>query len=103
MELILKKTVGKNSYNFVVQGNNLHELLMESQKLSFNDIYKCGCCESDSLILSAHVAQGYKYTEVKCLKCKATLTFGCKKDDPNTFYYRRNDNKELEWKPFKKD
>ena len=104
MELIIRKTIGKNNYNFVVQGRNLHELVMESQKLSFNDIYKCGCCESENLVLSAHVAKegGYKYTEIRCLSCKATLTFGQKKEDPDTFYLRKTEDKKFDWKEFKK-
>jgi len=100
MELILKKTIGKNTYNFVVQGINLHELIMESQKLSFHDLAKCGCCGSENIILSAHVAQGFKYTEVRCLECKSSLTFGQVKASPDTFYYRKNDDKKLDWKKY---
>lgn len=103
MELIIKKTIGRTNYTFVFEGKNLYEVITESQKLSFGDIPKCGLCGSESLVLSAHQAQGkYKYTEVKCLKCRGSLNFGQKKEDPDIFYLRKNDQKEYDWKAFEK-
>lgn len=102
MKLLIKKVIGKNNYTFEFEGRNLHEVIMDSQKLSFNDVKECGICKSDLLILESHIAQGYKYTSIKCLKCNASVTFGQKKDDPDTFYLRRNEDKTIEWKEFKK-
>lgn len=102
MQMYINKQVGKNKYVFVVEGDNLHQVVMESRKLSFYDVHKCGLCGSDELYLSAHVAgkKGeYEYTTINCNKCKATLTFGQTKADKDVFFLRRNDKKELDWKP----
>jgi len=100
MELIIKKIIGQTVYPFTVSGKNLHECVMESQKLSFPHILECGICGSDDLYLSAHVAEGYKYTEVRCNKCRAELTFGLRKDDPDVSFFRKNDDGSLAWKKF---
>lgn len=101
MEMIIKKQIGKTQYTFVVEGKNLHEITMESKKLSFYDVPKCGLCGSDNLFLTAHVAQKkFKYTEIRCAKCKATLTFGQTQEDPDTFYLRKNEQGEYDWKPY---
>lgn len=101
MELIIKKQIGKNQYTFIFEGKNLYEVITESQKLSFDDVPRCGKCSSDNLILSSHQAQGkFKYTEIRCLDCRSSLTFGQKQEDPDTFYLRRNNNKELDWKAY---
>ena len=93
MQLIIKKTIGKNVYPFTFEGKNLHEVVMESKKLSFYDVPKCGLCQSDNLVLSAHVAQGkFKYTEIRCLDCKGQLTFGQTQEDPDVFYLRKDKN-----------
>ena len=93
MKLTIKKQIGKNSYPFTFDGKNLHEVVMESKKLSFYDVPKCGLCQSDNLVLSGHVAQGkYKYTEIRCLDCKGQLTFGQTQEDPDTFYLRKDKN-----------
>lgn len=105
MQYFSKKKIGRQIYTFVSEGNNLYECIMESQKLSFGDIDKCGKCPSDNLILNARFAQKqYKYVEVKCLSCKAALVFGCTKQDPNTFYLRRNKKtKQYDWKEYNPD
>ncbi len=101
MELIIKKTIGNTNYTFVFEGKNLYEVITESQKLSFGDVKTCGICSNSNLVLSAHKAQDkYKYTEVKCLKCKASLNFGQKTDDPDVFYLRKNEDKKLDWKAY---
>lgn len=101
MKINEAKQIGKRKYNFQFEGKNLFEALLEAQKLSFNDVLKCGVCGKDNLILNARKAQDkFKYTEIKCLDCKASLTFGQKQDDPDTFYLRRNDKKELDWKAY---
>ena len=100
MEMFIKKEVGKNVYTFVVEGKNLHQMVMESQKLSFGNVKKCGCCGKDNLILNARVAEGFEYTEVKCLDCKASLVFGVPKKEKDTVYLRKNENKEYDWKAY---
>ena len=102
MKLITTKKVGKNEYTFEFEGENLHECIIESQKLSFPDLYKCGVCSDDNLRLNAYVTKegGFKYTQVLCNKCRASLTFGQTKADPDVFYLRNADGK-FEWKEFK--
>lgn len=103
MEMTIKKRIGKETYTFIVTGKNLFELVSESQKLSFNDVDKCGCCGADELYLNTRIAKDkYKYTEVKCKKCHATLTFGQTQENPDVFYLRKNDDKELKWAVYTK-
>lgn len=102
MQMFINKQIGKNKYTFVAEGENLFEMVMESKKLSFQDVPACGLCKSDNLYLSAHIAgkKGeYEYTTINCAKCGATLTFGQTKADKNVFFLRKNDNKEFDWKP----
>jgi len=103
MELTIEKRIGKTVYPFTFTGENLHEVIMESQKLSFPDVDKCGLCGSDDLYLSAHVAQNkHKYTEIRCNnpKCRAELTLGRRQDDPNTMYLRKDESGKPIWKAF---
>lgn len=101
MKLIINKQIGNKTYSFEVEGRNLFECIMESQKLSFSDIPKCGLCQSENLILNARLAQGkFKYVEVKCLNCKGQLTFGQKQDDADTYYLRRKEDKTYDWQKF---
>ncbi len=99
----IEKKVGKRNYEFTVEGENLHEAVMESKKLSFYDVHKCGCCGSDDLVLDAHVAKGkFKYTTIKCNKCRASVNFGQQQEDSNIFYLRTRDKvdgtgKEVDW------
>lgn len=100
----IEKKIGKKVYEFTVEGENLYEAVMESKKLSFYDVHKCGCCESDDLSLDAHLAQNkYKYTTVKCNKCKASVNFGQQQENPDVFYIRTRDDgkggKVADWKP----
>lgn len=102
----IEKKIGKNSYEFTVEGENLHEAVMESKKLSFFDVHKCGCCGSDDLSLDAHVAQKkFKYTIIKCNNkdCKASVNFGTQTENSDIFYVRLRDKvdgtgKEIDWK-----
>ena len=100
----IEKKVGKRTYEFTVEGENLHEAVIESKKLSFYDVHKCGICSSDDLVLDAHVAQEkYNYTTVKCNGCKASVNFGQQVKDTDVFYIRTRDKadgtgKEADWK-----
>ena len=105
MKLLTSKTIGKNRYTFESEGANFHEVVFESQKLSFPDIPKCGKCDSDLLVLGARKAGNdneYEYTYIKCLKCKAELTFGQKKKG-DVFYLRKDDNGAYDWKTYDKE
>lgn len=99
----IEKKVGKRNYEFTVEGENLHDAVMESKKLSFYDVHKCGCCGSDDLVLDAHVAKGkFKYTTIKCNKCRASVNFGQQQEDSNIFYLRTREKadgtgKEVDW------
>lgn len=96
---VLKK-IGRKSYTFRFDGRNLMENLRdESNLLSFPDVHKCGLCESDLLTLGYRKTKsdGFEYIFVKCMKCRAELTFGNKKEDDNCYYLRKDDNKQLEW------
>ena len=101
----IEKKMGKRIYEFTVEGTNLHEAIIESKKLSFYDVDKCGLCSSDDLILDAHVAQEkFNYTTVKCNSCKASLNFGQQLKNDDVFYLKtreRSDGngKEFDWKP----
>ena len=108
MKLITTKKIGKRDYTFEFEGENLFECVMESQNLSFGDMYKCGKCGSDNLRLNAD-RRGEKkipYTEIKCNKCGATLTFGRRTDNDKVFYYRNIEGVptwEEKWEGEKKD
>jgi hypothetical protein len=99
----VKKKIGKEVHSFSVEGENLHDVVMAGKKLSFYDVDKCGCCGSDNLELSAHVAKNkFKYTLVKCKKCKAYVNFGQQQENPEVYYLRTKDDgsgkKVLDWK-----
>lgn len=101
MQLFIYKQIGRNKYTFVVEGKNLFETIMESRKLSFYDVPACGKCNSDNLILTAHTAgkkDEFEYTEIRCLKCGASLTFGQTKADKDVFFLRKNADKTFAWK-----
>lgn len=101
MQMYFKKFLGKIPYTFVVEGKNLFECVMESQKQSWSSVKECGICKSEKLVLNARLAQNkYEYTEIKCLDCKASVTFGSKKEDRDTFYLRRNDDHSLKWEKY---
>jgi len=105
MQLIIKKQIGKTSYPFTVEGKNLFECVMEAEKLSFPDVFKCGVCESDHLRLKAYITKDdhYEYVKIICSKCGASVTFGRTKQSPDTFYLRRREDGSFDWqKPEKK-
>lgn len=100
----VKKKIGKDTHQFQVEGENLFDVVMTSKNLSFYDVDKCGCCQSDDLMLGAHVAKNkFKYVTIKCKKCKASVNFGQQQENPEVFYITTRDEggkKVLDWKPF---
>lgn len=98
----IKKKIGKEVHSFSVEGTNLHDVVMTSKNLSFNDVSACGKCGNEDLELGAHVAKNkFKYVTIKCKKCKAYVNFGQQQENPEVFYLRMKevDNKKvLDWK-----
>lgn len=103
----VKKKIGKDVHQFSVEGENLHDVVMTSKNLSFYDVDKCGKCGHDDLMLTAHVGKNkkgvptFKYTLIKCKKCKAYLNFGQQQENPEVYYLRTKDGeggkKTLDW------
>lgn len=106
----VKKQIGKNTHSFSVEGKDLHEVVMESKKLSFDDVKACGICGCENLELSAHDTEGkgFEYTYVRCKQCKATLNFGQQTKNKEIFYLRTTEItggphlglKAFDWKPY---
>jgi hypothetical protein len=86
----LEKHIGKRTYEFYVEGENLHEAVLESRKLSFHDVHKCGICQGVDLELDAWITKesNFSYTAVQCNSCKAKLNFGQQLKDKNIFYLK---------------
>ena len=106
IEMILKKKVGKNAYTFVVSAPSFHEVVIESAKLSFGDVDKCGLCGSDDLHLNGHITKedNFEYAYVRCKKCAGTLNFGKQKKDSSVVYLRtKDDGKTLDWMKYEKN
>lgn len=87
---IVKKKIGREEHSFMITGDNFHDVIMQSQKLSFPNVAECGICGSDSLRLSAHVTnkKKHKYTHISCNACKAQLNFGQQTEDMEIYYLR---------------
>lgn len=105
IEMIIKKKFGKNAFTFVVSAPSFHEAVLESSKLSFGDVEKCGICGSDDLFLGAHETkeENFLYAYVRCKKCKSTLNFGKQKKDTSVVYLTTKDDKSLDWVKFEKN
>ncbi len=104
MKLIIKKQIGRRAFHFEVEGGNLHDVLMEKNKLSFPDkVAACALCGSENLDLLARLGKNekgkevYKYVYIKCIECNAELTFGQRQDDSNVFFLRK-ENGQYAWK-----
>lgn len=100
----VKKKIGTEIHSFSVEGENLFDVMITSQNLSFHDVDKCGLCGSVHLTLGAHVAKNkFKYVTVKCKSCKASVNFGQQMENPEVFYLatkKEGDKKVLDWKAF---
>jgi len=99
MKKLIRKRIGRETHTFQVEGKDLWEVQMESQKLSFYDVKECGCCKSDDLYLKAYIteSEGYKYIKIICRGCGASLNFGQQRQSPDTFFLTRNDDKSYKW------
>ena len=95
------KKIGKKSYTFTGEGENLFDALSQLGEASFGDIDKCGVCASDALILESHKTkeENYEYVSIKCLKCKSSLTLG-KTKKGNNFFLRRDESGVYDWRKF---
>jgi hypothetical protein len=104
MEMSFNRQFGGKKYTFTVAGNNLFELVMQAQKISSFDVFKCGMCESEHLYLYAYTTEkgNFDYVKLVCADCKAQVTFGQPKKDKNTFYLRKNEDKSIAWEKYEK-
>jgi hypothetical protein len=77
---------------------------MEAEKLSFPSVDKCGMCKMDNLRLRAYVTEkgGYEYIKVECFDCRASLTFGKRKDEKDVYFLRKTEDGVLDWQKFEK-
>ena len=108
MKMNVVKKIGKTNYHFQFEGETLFKVLQEAQKLSFDDVPACGICKSDNLLLESHwgTEKGknvYEYCSIKCHDCRASLTFGRLKEDTTVYFLRRDSDKNLGWKEYKKE
>lgn len=99
------KQIGKRTYDFQVEGATFHEVVMEANNLSFDDVHHCDLCGGVDLELDAYIAQAkFKYVKIKCNGCRATVTFGNKIDNPETYYLRKamftDGVRRLDWQPY---
>lgn len=110
---IIKKKIGKTTHAFQVNGDSIFDLVEGGKYFSFPDVYKCGCCGSDNLVLSSHKTEDgdFEYTHITCKDCKARLNFGQGKKVNAVYlrYQKDADGKPLkdergftvfDWKPF---
>lgn len=101
-KMLIEKKIGQTIYRFEVEGETLHEMVMEAKKLSFPNVLKCGLCGDDRIYLDAHVAKDkFKYTTIKCGKCKGSLNFGQQTADPSIVYLKTKEgSKEYDWRAY---
>ena len=85
------KTIGRKTYQFSVEGENLHDCVKALNNLSFTDVERCQC-GSDNLELRHRKTPKGNYTFVKCWDCKRERNFGQRRDNPNTFYLKKDWN-----------
>lgn len=102
IRMTLKKSFGQTGYTFTFEGQNLFDVILQSQQLSFPDVYKCGLCPSTKLYVRAYRTtdgNNYEYVKVVCATCRAQLTFGKAKKDGAFFLRKTEDGKALAWDP----
>lgn len=106
IKMKVSKIIGKRTYDFEVEGKDFHEVVLKSNNLSFDDVSHCGLCSSVDLELDAYIAQKkFKYVKVKCRNCRASVAFGNKIEEPDTFYLRKvmysDGVRRLDWQSYK--
>lgn len=107
MDLLITKKIGKRNYNFNFSGNDLFEVMQESERLSFDDVPCCGLCGSTNLVITSRIAQKkYKYVSVKCLDCRGDVTLGKTQEDDRTYFLRKKEGGlrgDLDWRAYDKN
>ena len=103
MQLIVTKKIGRSNYPFMVEGADMHAVLMQAEELSYGNVDRCGICGNDDIYLTARIAEGFKYCSIKCRNCRAELVFGRTKANANVFFLRRNDGGALAWSAYTPD
>lgn len=98
--MTIGKQIGKKIYRFEVEGNNFFEAVLKSSQLSFPDVNRCGLCQNENLYLHAYKTKegNYEYVKICCASCGASITFGQRKDDKNTYFLRRNESGAFDWR-----
>ena len=102
MQKLVSVMIGATRHTFAFEGDTLWECTRQANKHMFDEILKCGECESNNLDLRAFYPQEeYKYLKVVCRDCKASLTFGSPKKNPEVYYPRRNEDSSFKWEAYK--
>lgn len=101
IHMSVEKIIGNSTYNFTFIGEDLFDVVMESQQLGFRDVYKCGKCESNLLYLRAYKTEKdeFEYVKVCCASCKAAITFGKAKKD-GAFFLRKTEDGKMAWETY---
>lgn len=84
---IVKKTIGKETHAFVVNGDSFFEVVEGAKVFSFPHVYKCGNCGSDDLRLGSHLTKEdeLQYEHITCKSCRARVNFGHQKKSDVVF------------------
>ncbi len=104
MLYIVNKKIGNTIHQFGVEGDTLHQCLMNAKKLSFDDVEECGICGNKKLTLTAYVAQEkFDYVRIFCEECGGGINISNQLNDPSIVYLQqKKDSKELRWEVFNK-
>ena len=104
MQKISKIKIGKETHLFAFSGETIWDAVRESDKHMFSEIPKCGKCGGDNLDLRAFYPKDeFKYLKVVCRDCKASLTFGSPKKNPEVYYPRRDkEDSSFIWETYEK-
>lgn len=105
IRLTIRKIIGQQAYTFSFEGEDLFDVVMESQQLGFRDVLCCGLCKSKALYLRAYVTEKDKYEYVKVCcgnpACRAQATFGKAKKDGAFFLRKDEKTHQVIWEAFK--
>ena len=102
MQKLESVKIGTTRHTFAFEGETFWDTVREANKHMFDEILRCGKCESDNLDLRAFYPKDeFKYLKVVCRDCKASLTFGSPKKEPLVYYPRRNEDSSFKWEAYK--